>query len=62
MAVCNITACPVATSKRIRQKTGKQKKTLTRPAQQVMFWAESSKCNLPLFNRVVGQVKVQAGK
>ena len=27
-----------------------------------MFWAESSQCNSPLFNRVAGQVEVPAGQ
>ena len=30
--------------------SGKQNKTLNCPARQVMFWAESSRCNSPLFN------------
>ena len=34
----------------------------TRPARQVMFWAESSQFNSPLFNGVAGQVEVPAGQ
>ena len=37
--------------------SGKQNKTLTCPAQQMIFWAESSQCDSPLFNRVAGQVE-----
>ena len=41
---------------------GKQNKTLACPARQIMFWAESSQCNSPLFKRVAWQVKVLAGQ
>ena len=60
----NITTCPIASCKSIWQKwqSGKQNKTLTCPAQQVMFWAESLQCNSPLFNRVAGQVEVPTGQ
>ena len=46
----------------INIKAGKQNKTLICPAQIVMFLAESSQCNSPLFNRVAGQVEVLAGQ
>ena len=39
-----------------------QNKTLTCPARQVMFWKESSHCNLPLFNEGWGKWKCQRGK
>ena len=45
-----------------KQLSGKQNKTLTCPTQQVMFWAESSQCITPLFNRGAGQVEVPAGQ
>ena len=60
--VCNITTCPVASEFGKKQQSGKQKKTLACPARQVMFLAESSKCNSPLFNRVAGQVEVPVGQ
>ena len=58
------TTCPIASCKSICQKwqSGKQNKTLTCPAQQVMFWAESLQCNSPLFNRVAGQVEGPTGQ
>ena len=40
------------------QQSGRQNKTLTCPAGQLMFWAESS----PFFNRVAGKVEVLAGQ
>ena len=39
-----------------------QSNTLTYPIWQVMFWAESSQCNSPLFNGVAWQVEVPAGQ
>ena len=59
-AACNITACPVASEFSKKWQSSKQNKTLTCPAQQVMFLVESLQCNSPLFNRVVGQVDVPA--
>ena len=41
---------------------GQADRTLTCPARQVMFWAESSQFNSSLFNRVVGQVEMPAGQ
>ena len=64
MAACIITTCPVANCKCIRQKMtiAQAEHDLTWPARQAMFWAESSQCNSPLFNRVAGQVEVLAGQ
>ena len=61
---CNMTISPIARRKWIQQKwqSGKQNWTLTCPARQVMFWAESLQCNSPLFNRVAMQVEVPAGQ
>ena len=41
---------------------GKQNQTQTCPSRQVIFRAESSQCNSPLFKRVAGQVEVLAGQ
>ena len=42
-----------------KRQWGKLNKSLTRPTRQVMFWAKS---NLPLFDRVAGQVEMPAGQ
>ena len=61
-AACNIKASTVASDFGEKRQLGKQNNTLTCPAWQVMFWAESLQCNSHLFNRVAGQVEVPAGQ
>ena len=47
---------------KVELQKNKPNKTLTCPAQQVMFWAESLQCNSPLFNGVAGEVEIPAGQ
>ena len=63
-SACNIITCHEASCKSIWQKKqlGKQNNTQTCPTLQVIFWAESSQCSTPLFNRMAWQVEVPAGQ
>ena len=67
MAACNITTCLIASEFGKKRQSGKQNKTSTCTARQVMFLAESLQCNSasansPLLNIVPGQVEVQPGQ
>ena len=54
--------CKLQVNSAKKSQSGKQNKTLTCTALQVMFWAESLQCYSPLFNRAAGQVEVLAGQ
>ena len=60
-SLCNITTCPVTSELGNEWQSGKQNTNLPCPAQQVMFWAESSQDNSPLLSKQSGGASGSAG-